>query len=397
MDSSPMTKSLRRNRRECTNCGVVVTVAPAIDPFFGVFRPDESFLHIKSADPDMFDSFINVVHERRKTDNSEQVSKAEAVEALCAGELTGAVCGKCNEAIELYLQHEKESVDRRKLSEGLEWLMELNENASTEQLQERVKEAEAEEEALQQELATLQEEHTRAQARLKSAEGLAEALDQEFKHCDRLLCAKELQDFFQNEIAAATTASTQNVHSEVKMIKETRVLSALFPIVIAEGRVPTINNLRLEWSEDNPVEWSEFNAALGTACQCLESAAVLCRASFRIFRPSPNGSNSHMETLLLNPQKRYPLFLNAQTFQHTQCVQSFDAAISAFVTCVGELAHFTGLAASLPYTITDDLVMGMSLHLTRTGPVKWTQAAQYLFQSLKKILDHISIYCAPLT
>jgi len=109
-----------------------------------------------------------------------------------------------------------------------------------------------------------------------------------------------------------------------------------------------------------------------------------------MFRPLPNGSSSLMEDLTAGSTARAPysnLFVRDPTREN---IASFDKALSAFVVCVYELAERAGISASLPCRIQGASVMGMSMCLTGNSVEKWTQAVQFLFRSLKRVVEHVS-------
>mmetsp|Transcript_17607 Transcript_17607/g.31041 ORF Transcript_17607/g.31041 Transcript_17607/m.31041 type:complete len:341 (+) Transcript_17607:31-1053(+) len=162
------------------------------------------------------------------------------------------------------------------------------------------------------------------------------------------------------------------------MLKKTNVLNDAFSIWY-DGKFGTICGLRLGKLPEDPVEWSEINAAWGQVALLLATLAREVHFSFSKYRIIPQGSTSKV-AMIGREKTSYELFCNGGFFKG-----SFNNAMICILHCVyelGEYAEKVDRTMQLPFPILGDKVGGLSIRTGGQDSV-WTNALKYLLADLK--------------
>ena len=266
----------------------------------------------------------------------------------------------------------------------------------------------------------------------------------------------EEQDFWRSRNAfALTLAASQNDRDalsaaydhdaqQLERLQRTNVYNDTFSIG-HDGSFGTINGLRLgRLPPPQNVDWSEINAAWGTATLLLVTVADKLGFSFRGYRIRPMGSTSTIEKLDFpspqqsvtssaystqppSHQQRSPKVTSLDLFSSGDLPlgrmllhRRLDAGMVAFLECLRQIGDFveTGKGNSqlstgasslsspnsagsrdpsiqavglhLPYAIKKDKIGETSIKLSVSDDEAWTRACKFALTCCKYLLAHAS-------
>ncbi len=316
-------------------------------------------------------------------------------------------------------------------------------------------------------LAASKATESKAFAELLALEREKAALDDEVAtlEAEALALDDEEQAFWRSRNAFALTHSTfqndrdainaayEHDAQQLERLQRTNVYNDTFCIG-HDGFFGTINGLRLgRLPPPQNVEWSEINAAWGTAALLLATVAEKLRFSFRGYRIKPMGSTSKIEkieaptsaskqsssgstpsaTPEAPPQQRQqqPKATQLDLFSSGDLPlgrmllhRRLDAGMVAFLECVRQLGEYVEMGSAnvpsphptsnappsprpaagsgrdspasatgglkLPYTIRKDKIGDASIKLGVSQDEAWTRACKYALTCCKFLLAHAS-------
>lgn len=304
------------------------------------------------------------------------------------------------------------------------------------------------------ELVTLEREKALLDDELANLEAESLVLDDEEQYFWRSRNAFALKlSAFQNDRDALNAAYDHDAR-QLERLQRTNVYNDTFCIG-HDGFFGTINGLRLgRLPAPQNVEWSEINAAWGTACLLLTTVAEKLGFMFRGYRPRPMGSSSRIDKLEqlpspsslpnINPQnpststpqvhpKTIPLDLFSSgdlPLARMLLHRRLDAGMVAFLECLRQLGEFVETGRStphpsipaslprdphsttggypsaaderggggggerggikLPYEIHKDRIGDASIRLGVSQDEAWTRACKYVLTCCKFLLAHAS-------
>ena len=114
------------------------------------------------------------------------------------------------------------------------------------------------------------------------------------------------------------------------------------------GHFATINNFRLGRTSNEPVDWSEINAACGQTVLLLHSIARKIDFTFQRYKIVPYGNHSFIE--VISDKKKLPLYFlgGIRYLWNTR----FDSAMVAFLDCLQQFQEYVERHGfRLPYQI----------------------------------------------
>ena len=280
--------------------------------------------------------------------------------------------------------------------------------------------------ALEKEKASLDEE-----VAILEAESLA--LDDEEQAFWRSRNAFALKlSSFQSDRDALNAAYDHDAQ-QLERLQRTNVYNDTFCIG-HDGFFGTINGLRLgRLPPPQNVDWSEINAAWGTAALLLATVAEKLGFAFRGYKIRPMGSTSKIEKLEYppstseqSPSINTPSRTSASTSQQQNqqpkvttldlfssgdlplgrmlLHRRLDAGMVAFLECLRQLGEFVEMnnpsvpshtnspnpTSPLPYTIKKDKIGDASIKLGVSQDEAWTRACKYALTCCKFLLAHAS-------
>ena len=266
----------------------------------------------------------------------------------------------------------------------------------------------------------------------------------------------EEQDFWRSRNAfAITLAASQNDRDalnaaydhdaqQLERLQRTNVYNDTFSIG-HDGFFGTINGLRLgRLPPPQNVDWSEINAAWGTAALLLTTVAEKLGFSFRGYRIKPTGSTSTIEKLEYpspqqsatsnthstpspSRQQQSPKVTSLDLFSSGDLPlgrmllhRRLDAGMVAFLECLRQVGDFVemgggdsplstrtsnlsspvsggsrdpssqGVGLNLPYAIKKDKIGDTSIKLSVSDDEAWTRACKFALTCCKYLLAHAS-------
>ena len=301
------------------------------------------------------------------------------------------------------------------------------------------------------ELVALEREKAQLDAELANLEAESLVLDDEEQSFWRSRNAFALKlSAFQNDRDALNAAYDHDAR-QLERLQRTNVYNDTFCIG-HDGFFGTINGLRLgRLPAPQSVEWSEINAAWGTACLLLTTVAEKLGYVFRGYKPRPMGSNSRIDKIEhlpplspsnIGPQnpststppghpKTIPLDLFSSgdlPLARMLLHRRLDAGMVAFLECLRQLGEFVETGGStpypsrpvslprgphstaggytsaaderggsgerggikLPYEIHKDRIGDASIRLGVSQDEAWTRACKYVLTCCKFLLAHAS-------
>ncbi|CAG8582153.1 6225_t:CDS:2 [Ambispora gerdemannii] len=248
--------------------------------------------------------------------------------------------------------------------------------------------SDAKQEDLRQEIQEIQARESSAITTLKEIERerdnmkreLAE-LEQEANELDKLEESywKEFNDFhiqlqiFQNERDSVNVKYDHDA-KQLEKLQKTNVYNDTF-CISHDGSFGTINGFRLGRLQNQPVEWSEINAAWG---QAVSSCS---------FRSIDYYLNIDLE--ILNYRYGSGDIGIGRIFQNNR----FDNAMVAFLNCLQQLGDYAERQdhnLKLPYRINKDRIGDVSIKRQFNQDDNWTRALKYTLTNTKWILAYAS-------
>lgn len=365
------------------------------------------------------------------------------------------ICTECTELLLTSLQNRLSSTTKER-DAYISFLKMLKNNAPSQseisKAESALKTAQEEEARAFAELVALEKEKASLDAEVARLEVESLALDAEEKAFwkDRNAFALKLSAF-QNE-RDALNAAYHHDSQQLERLQRTNVYNDTFCIG-HDGFFGTINGLRLgRLPSPQNVDWTEINAAWGTAALLLNTVADKLGFSFRGYRIKPMGSMSRIEKI-----ENTPASATSSTSQANQASSSpnsqakitpldlfssgdlpigrmmfhrrLDAGMVAFLECLRQLGEFvqtgdvsaagsTGSSNSspvmgvkspnkaksskpattavaepttaLPYRIHKDKIADVSIKLGVSQDEAWTRACKYALTCCKFLLAHAS-------
>lgn len=365
------------------------------------------------------------------------------------------VCTECTELLLTSLQNRLSSTTKER-DAYINFLKMLKNNAPS---QSEVRKAESALKAVQEEeartfseLVALEKEKASLDAEVARLEADSLALDDEEKAFwrDRNAFALKLSSF-QNERDALNAAYDHDLQ-QLERLQRTNVYNDTFCIG-HDGYFGTINGLRLgRLPPPQNVDWTEINAAWGTAALLLNTVADKLGFTFRGYRIKPMGSMSRIEKLESSSPsaaasvprtnstnssptgqiKATPLDLFSSgdlPIGRMMFHRRLDAGMVAFLECLRQLGEFvqtgdvsttsstrssnpsssaavrstnkakssaaanpatTEPSTALPYRIYKDKIDDVSIKLGVSQDEAWTRACKYALTCCKFLLAHAS-------
>eukprot|EP00698_Gefionella_okellyi_P010923 TRINITY_DN2861_c0_g5_i1.p1 TRINITY_DN2861_c0_g5~~TRINITY_DN2861_c0_g5_i1.p1 ORF type:complete len:407 (-),score=84.73 TRINITY_DN2861_c0_g5_i1:49-1092(-) len=247
--------------------------------------------------------------------------------------------------------------------------------------------ANAEEEALKQELRSIEKE--RVDLRQQRAALLAERdeLDRKEQSYWRDFNDFQLQLHTYESERDAVQRSIERYTEQLNMLRATNVLNDTFHIW-HDGPFGTINGLRLGKHPGVVVEWAEINAAWGLTALLLDMLAKRYQFVFTGYRLLPMGSFSK----IMKGSEESELYgSNEISLRKVFGGNLFDRGMIQFLHCVHEFAQFITVRDKelgqsdrpfhIPHAIQDDKINGISIK--QGDDERWTKALKYLLTNLK--------------
>lgn len=308
----------------------------------------------------------------------------------------------------------------------------------------------AESEALK-DLLALEEEKARLDDQIANLEAESLALDEEEQNFWQSRNAFALELSKQQNEHDALNAAYEHDAQQLERLQRTNVYNDTFSIG-HDGFFGTINGLRLgRLPPPQNVDWSEINAAWGTAALLLATVAERLDFSFQGYRIKPMGSVSTIEKLDY-PSPQQSTTSNARSILSTAGPQyqsqpkitsldlfssgdlplgrmllhrRLDAGMIAFLECLRQLGDFVEAGSDdllsldptsnypaaalpgpkhqgaargglhLPYAIRKDKIGDTSIKLSASTDEAWTRACKYALTCCKYLLAHASNVVAP--
>ncbi|KAK5172148.1 Vacuolar protein sorting-associated protein atg6 [Saxophila tyrrhenica] len=323
------------------------------------------------------------------------------------------ICSECTELVLDGLQKRQAGVVRER-DAYVDFLKKAQDDVPTEE--ERAKTKRGLEDAQRREKEALAELETLEAEKAKLEDDIA-TLDAEAEELD-----EEEERFWQerNAFTAELTAFQQERDSlQVQIAHDTKLLEALQRTNVYndtfaighDGSFGTINGLRLGRLPDQPVDWTEINAAWGQASLLLAVVAEKLNYKFQGYKLVPVGSTSKIvkyDSKQQSSADSKPKGTVLELFSSGNLSLGLglfhgriDDAMVAFLDCLrqlGEHVSQTSAAAGdtnvtkLPYTIHKDKIENVSIRLGNfTGAdEQWTKACKFTLTCCKFLLAHAS-------
>ena len=365
------------------------------------------------------------------------------------------VCTECTELLLTSLQNRLSSTTKER-DAYINFLKTLKNNAPSpsevRKAESALKATQEEEARAFSELVALEKEKASLDAEVARLEADSLALDAEEKAFwrDRNAFALKLSSF-QNERDALNAAYDHDLQ-QLERLQRTNVYNDTFCIG-HDGYFGTINGLRLgRLPPPQNVDWTEINAAWGTAALLLNTVADKLGFNFRGYRIKPMGSMSRIEKLESSSASA-PASVprtNSTTSSPSSQIKStpldlyssgdlpigrmmfhrrLDAGMVAFLECLRQLGEFvqtgdvsttsstrssnpsspaavrspnkakssaaaspvtTEPSTALPYRIYKDKIDDVSIKLGVSQDEAWTRACKYALTCCKFLLAHAS-------
>ncbi|KAI9866677.1 MAG: autophagy protein 6 [Trichoglossum hirsutum] len=327
------------------------------------------------------------------------------------------ICAECTELLAEGLQKRLGNTARER-DAYVEFLKKLNTEVPTEEERKKA----------EHDLRSTKRKEATSFAELQALEREKAAVDEEIAALEEEALQLDIEEekFWRERNAFALTLSSfQNERDGINLqydhdsrqlerLQRTNVYNDTFCIG-HDGFFGTINGLRLGRLANQPVEWSEINAAWGQTLLLLATVADKLGFTFEGYRLKPMGSTSRIERLEYLPSSTtsnaqhqttqpkttiFELFSSGNLplgFLHRR----FDNAMVAFLECLrqlgdfvehdpagGRVDHQSGL--KLPYEIRKDRIGDASIKLGFNQDEAWTRACKYTLTCCKFLLAHAS-------
>ncbi|KAF2719921.1 APG6-domain-containing protein [Polychaeton citri CBS 116435] len=319
------------------------------------------------------------------------------------------VCSECTELLMEGLQQRQTTVTRER-DAYVDFLKKVQQDVPSDE--ERAKtsrqldEAQYKERKAMEELRVLEAEKAKLEAEIAILDAESDDLDDEEEAFWRarntfttdLNILQEERDSLQTQLAHETKL--------LESLQRTNVYNDTFCIG-HDGLFATINGLRLGRLPDNPVEWTEINAAWGQALLLLSVISEKLGFTFQGFKLLPMGSTSKIE------KHDYPGSASDESARNVKPKittfdlygsgdlsiglnffnRSVDSAMVAFLECLRQLGNHVQAtsATKMPYSIQKDKIEGVSIKLGNFAQEEqWTKACKYTLTCCKFLLAHAS-------
>ena len=350
------------------------------------------------------------------------------------------ICTECTELLLSSYQDRLSSATKER-DTYITFLKTLKNNAPTQseiaKAQSALKKAQEEETRAFSELVAVEKEKASVDAEIARLEIESRALDAEEKAFWQKRNAFVLElTSFQNERDALNAAYDHDTQ-QLERLQRTNVYNDTFCIG-HDGFFGTINGLRLgRLPPPQNVDWTEINAAWGTAALLLNTVAGKLGFTFRGYRIKPMGSMSTIEKVespsasASNGPNTEPKSTALQLFSsgdlpigRSMFHRRLDTGMVAFLECLRQLGEFvqtgdvsaagssrssnaqtspgaklsstskssatTEPNTALPYRIHKDKIHDVSIKLGVSQDEAWTRACKYALTCCKFLLAHAS-------
>ena len=266
-----------------------------------------------------------------------------------------------------------------------------------EELEEKMKDLQTEEQELLKQLQEVDEEQKAVQAQLEEQNKQLLEIDQQEAVYWNQYNNLKLQFFKGEDELQSLSNQIRYRNHHLDKLKKTNLLNITFHIWHC-GHFGTINGFRLGRLPTVAVEWSEINAAFGQCALLLHCLAKKINLTFERYRLVPYGNYSFLESLA-DPSKQLPLY-GQGGFRFTWSTK-FDNAIMAFLDCLQQFKQEVEKMDNnfrLPYRMTDKgkiedtKIQGnsYSMKIQFNSEEQWTKAMKYMLTNLKWILAWIA-------
>ncbi len=173
-------------------------------------------------------------------------------------------------------------------------------------------------------------------------------------------------------------------NARLEILKKTNIFDDAF-FIWHNGEFGTINNLRLGYLPEIPVEWSEINSAWGLVALLLSSLSRHVGYTFREYRIIPMGMFTQIALAGNENAKKYPLHFNGGYFKN-----SYNTAMTYFLCCLKEfsdMAEATDRTFFLPYKIRQkgEYIGDLSIKYG-SDHAKWTKSLKYMLTDLRWLI-----------
>ncbi|KAJ3054408.1 autophagy protein 6 [Rhizophlyctis rosea] len=175
----------------------------------------------------------------------------------------------------------------------------------------------------------------------------------------------------------------QNATAQLEKLKKTNVYNDTFRIW-HDGPFGTINGFRMGRLPNQPVEWSEINAAMGQALLLLDTLGNKLNFTFKTYRVVPMGSFSRIEKTE-GDKATYELYGSGDLKGMLFWNRRFDNALVAFLDCLKQLGDYAEQQDS-KFRINKEKIGEVSIKLQFNQDESWTRALKYTLINLKWIL-----------
>ncbi|KAK4692944.1 beclin, partial [Lecanoromycetidae sp. Uapishka_2] len=409
-------------------------------------------LKLDSSLQDLNPAAFDLLADAKQTLSHQIESTARLFEILSShSDIDHPICAECTELLLSQLQN-RLAASTKERDAYISFLKTLNNttptSAEVSKAQSSLESSKAVEAKAFAELVALEKEKAALDDEVASLEADALALDEEEQAFWRSRNAFALTlSSFQNDRDALNAAYDHDAQ-QLERLQRTNVYNDTFCIG-HDGFFGTINGLRLgRLPPPQNVDWSEINAAWGTAALLLTTVAEKLGFTFRGYRIKPMGSTSKIEkyeypsstsrqssstnTPTTSPdaslQRQQPKITSLDLFSSGDLPlgrmilhRRLDAGMVAFLECLRQLGEFvekgysgvpssspapvsprpagtTGRESSasgasglkLPYAISKDKIGPESIKLGVSTDEAWTRACKYALTCCKFLLAHAS-------
>ena len=259
-----------------------------------------------------------------------------------------------------------------------------------------LKQLEAEEASLRQQLSSIEDERSHVQEQIEEEQKKARELDaEEQKYFN------EYNDFKRQQLEYEDSHQSvlhqlEYAQKRLDRLKKTNVFNHTFHIW-HDGHFGTINGFRLgNLPPNDPVDWNEINAAWGQTVLLLHSLANKMNLKFERYRLVPYGNYSYIECLA-DKSKELPLYGSGgiKFFWDNK----FDQAMVAFLDCLQQFkvaVERDNSSFSLPYNMDKGRIKdsstgaSFSVKMQLNSEEQWTKALKFMLTNLKWGLAWVS-------
>ncbi|KAI9354105.1 autophagy protein Apg6-domain-containing protein [Zopfochytrium polystomum] len=185
----------------------------------------------------------------------------------------------------------------------------------------------------------------------------------------------------------SVTLKYEYAMKQLERLEKTNVYNDTFRIW-HDGPFGTINGFRLGRLPNQPVEWSEINAALGQTMLLLDTLATKLGFTFKTYKLVPMGSFSRIEKIE-GDKAVYELYGSGDLSGILFWNRRFENGLVAFLNCLQQLGDFAAEQDPkfrLPYRINKDKIGDASIRVQFGQDDQWTKALKYTLIDTKWLL-----------